>query len=149
MPILNLSRGVKITRVMNSQAAATTDVNSSTIDMANWEGVVFIAAVGALTATQVTQIKAQQGQLADASDMADLAGSNTGPFADADGNKMLVLDLYQPQERYVRCVVDRGTANAVVDGVIAIQYGSRKAPTTHDTSVKATKFLQSPAEGTA
>lgn len=146
---MNLSQNIKITRVVNGAAAGTTDFNGTTLDMESFEGVLFIAAFGALTATQVTQIKAQQGAQSDMSDAADLAGSLVGPLADADGNKMLALDVYHPQKRYVRCIVDRGTANAVVDGVIAIQYGARKAPTSHDTSVKVAKLQVSPAEGTA
>lgn len=146
---MNLSGDIKVTRVMNAVAAGTTDQNSSIVDMADYEGVLFLASFGALTATQVTQIKGQQGADSGLSDAADLAGTLVGPLADADGNKILGLDIYQPQERYVRCVVDRGTANAVIDGVIAIQYGPRKKPTTHDSTVKALELHISPAEGTA
>ena len=71
------------------------------------------------------------------------------PLADADGNKMLAVDVFRPRERYVRLVIDRATANAVIDGVIAIQYGARKMPTTHATSVAASESHTSPAEGTA
>lgn len=145
---MNLSRSAKFTRVINATAAGATDVNGGTIDMAHWEGVLFVAAVGTLTATQVTAMHAQQGALADGSDMADLLGSSVGPLADGDGTKMLMLDVFQPRERYVRAVLDRGTANAVVDGVIAIQYGPRKIPAVQDTSVKAAKFVQSPEQGT-
>jgi hypothetical protein len=49
----------------------------------------------------------------------------------------------------VRAVVTRGTANAVIDGVIALQYSSRAKPTTNDTTVKAAKLLISPDEGAA
>lgn len=144
-----LNSGIKITRALNAVAAGTTDQNGSIIDMQGFEGVLFIAAFGALTATQVTQIKAQQGADSGLSDAADLAGTLVGPLADADGNKCLVLDIFRPRERYVRCVVDRGTANAVIDGVLAIQYGAADQPTAHDTTVKAAEAHASPAEGTA
>jgi hypothetical protein len=52
--------------------------------------------------------------------MADLAGSLHTALADTDGNKCLVTDVFRPQKRYVRAVVTRGTANAVIDGVIAL-----------------------------
>lgn len=146
---MNLSKHVKITRVMNAVAAGTTDQNGTVLDMQGFDGVMFIAAFGTLTATQVTSIKAQQGTLSDGSDMADLAGSAVGPLADTDGNKCLVLDVYRPQERYVRCVVDRGTANAVIDGVDAIQYDTRYKPTTHDATVAFAEAHISPDEGTA
>lgn len=140
----------KITRVMNAVAAGTTDQTSSIIDMNGFEGVRFIALFGTLTATQVTSMKAQQGAAAAMGDAADLAGSSVGPLADADSNEMLILDVYRPRERYVRVVIDRGTANAVIDGVIAEQYGPRTEPPVQDaTTVSASETHQSPAEGTA
>jgi hypothetical protein len=146
---MNLSKFVKVTRALNSVVAGTTSQNGSVIDMSGFEGVQFVALFGALTATQVTSLKVQQGDLSDGSDMADLAGSLHTALADTDGNKCLVTDLFRPQKRYVRAVVTRGTANAVIDGVIAIQYSSRVEPTTNDTTVKSTKLMVSPEAGTA
>lgn len=146
---MNLLKDIKITRVMNAVAAGTTDQNSSEVDMQGWDGVMFIAAFGALTATQVTQIKAQQDTATGMAGAADLAGTLVGPLADGDGNKCLVLDVFRPQERFVRCVVDRGTANAVIDGVIAIQYRGRKAPVTQGSTIAFSEAHVSPAEGTA
>ncbi|MCS6289425.1 MAG: hypothetical protein H8K10_10655 [Nitrospira sp.] len=145
----NLLKDIKVTRVMNAVAAGTSVQNSSVLDMSGWDGVVFIAALGALTATQVTGLKGQQGQASNLSDAADLIGTAVGPLADGDSNKCLALDIYRPQERYVRCVVTRGTANAVIDGVIAIQYRGSKAPAVQDTSIAFAESHVSPAEGTA
>lgn len=148
--MLNLGKGVKVTRVMNAVAAGTTSQNGSTLDMTGFEGVMFIALFGALTATQVTALKAQQGAASNLSDAADLVGTSVGPLADGDGNKALVLDVYKPRERYVRGVVVRGTANAVIDGMIAIQYGAGLKPTVHDaTTIAFAETHVSPAEGTA
>jgi Flp pilus assembly CpaE family ATPase len=146
---VNLLKNIKITRAMNAIAAGTTNQNSSVIDMQGFEGVAFVAAFGALTATAVTGIKVQQGTLADGSDMADLAGSALA-IPDTDDNKLLVTDVYRPIERYVRLVVTRGTANAVIDSVSALQYSSRVKPTTQDSAtVSGSELSISPAEGTA
>jgi hypothetical protein len=146
----NLLKDIKVTRVLNAVAAGTSSQNGSVLDMSGWDGVLFVAALGTLTATQVTGLKAQQGAQANLSDAADLAGTAVGPMADADSNKCLALDVYRPLERYVRCVVTRGTANAVIDGVMAIQYRGRKAPVTQDTTtIAASESHVSPAEGTA
>jgi hypothetical protein len=135
---------------MNAVAAGTSDQNSSSVDMKGFYGVMFLASFGALTATQVTSIKAQQSSDdGSADDWTDILGTLVGPLADADGNKMLVLDIYRPLKRYVRLVVDRGTANAVIDGVVALQYDPDKEPVTHSTTVKAAEFHHAPAEGTA
>lgn len=146
----NLLKDIKLTRVLNSVAAGTTNQTGSTLDMSGWDGVTFIAMLGALTATQVTGIKAQQGQASNMSDAADLQGTNVGPMADGDSNKCIVLDVYRPVERYVRCILIRGTANAVIDGVIAVQYRGRKSPVVQDTTTIAlNEAWVSPPEGTA
>jgi hypothetical protein len=146
---MNLSKAVKVARVLNGVAAGTTEQTGSVIDMQGFEGVQFVALFGALTATQVTSLKVQQGSFADGSDMADLEGSLHTALADADGNKCLVTDLFRPQKRYVRCVVKRGTANAVIDGALALLYSPRIEPVTTDATIKSTKLLVSPNEGTA
>ena len=145
---MNLSKYAKVTRVLNAVAAGVTNQNGSVIDMSGFEGVQFIALFGALTATQVTSLKVQQGDLADGSDMADLEGSAHTALADVDGNKCLVTDLFRPEKRFVRAVVTRGTANAVIDGVIALQYRARVQPVANDSTVKSTKLLVSPEAGT-
>jgi hypothetical protein len=146
---MNLSKSAKVTRALNSVAAGTTNQNGSVIDMAGFEGVQFIALFGALTATQITSLKVQQGDLADGSDMADLEDSLHTALADADGNKCLVTDVFRPQKRYVRPVVTRGTANAVIDGVVALQYSARTEPVVKDATVKSIKTTISPEEGVA
>ena len=146
--MLSLNRNTKISRVLDAQAAGTTDENSSAVDMQGWEGVLFVALFGTLTATQATAIKAQQATSLTGT-FSDLAGTKVGPLADGDSNKALALDVKNPRERYVRCVVDRSTADAVIDGVVAIQYGPRKMPTADDSTVAAAKSHTSPAEGTA
>lgn len=146
---MNLIKDVKVTRILNAVAAGTTDQTSSIIDMSGFEGVMFVATFGTLTASQVTSMKAQQNTINSASGMADLIGTSVGPLADGDSNKMLVLDIWRPQEQYLQVVIDRGTANAVIDGVIAIQYNSRVSPVTQGSTVSASESHQSPAEGTA
>jgi hypothetical protein len=146
---MNLMKNTKLTRVSNAVAAGTTDINSSEIDMQNFEGVVFIVAFGTITASAVTSIKAQQDTATGMASAADLEGTGV-TVADDDDNQLFWLDIFRPQERFVRCVVDRATQNAVVDGIWAVQYGPKKKPTTHDsTTVGGGEVHASPAEGTA
>lgn len=146
---MNLNKNTKLTRVSNAVAAGTSDVNSAVIDMQNFEGCLFVVAFGAITAGAVTSIKLQQGAQSDLSDAADLASTSV-TVADDDDNQIFYLDIYRPRERYVRLVVDRGTQNAVIDGIFAQQYGPKKSPTTHDsTTVGGGEIHASPAEGTA
>ena len=54
---------MKITRALNAVAAGQTVQNGAVIDMANFEGVVFLAAFGALDAGAVTGLKASRASL--------------------------------------------------------------------------------------
>lgn len=146
----NLSRNVTFLRSANAAIAGVTAINGAHVDMQGYDGVLFVAFVGALTATQVTSLKAQGGALANDSDMADLVGAVSPNLADADGNKCIVLDVYRPQQRFVRPVLNRATANAVLDGIIAIQYqgdklavGQALSPAL-DATIKSVTVVASP-----
>jgi len=143
----NLAHNVKVSRVLNAVAAGQTAQNGATLDMSNFEGVLFVAAFGTLDADAATGIKVQQGAQANMSGAADLAGTALS-IADTNDNKLLVVDVNRPAERYVRAIVTRGTANTVIDGVIAIQYGTRVLPAAQDTSVAGSDAHVSPLEGT-
>ena len=147
---MNLSKGVKTTRVMNAVAAGVSDQNSSSVNMANFESVLFVAALGTLTAGQVTNMKAQQSDDDGVGDAwSDLLGTLTAAMDDGDSDKLIQLDIVKPRKQYVRAVLVRATQNAVIDGIVAYQYGPLKLPTTHASSVQDTETHVSPAEGTA
>ncbi len=129
-------------------AAGSADVNSDVIDTAGYESVRIITGFGAITSGAVTSQKLQQGQASNMSDAADLAGSSQ-TVADTDDNKIVVSEIYRPQERYVRAVTKRATQNAVIDFMIVELFGARKIPITDDTTVLGGKKLVSPDEGTA
>lgn len=147
----NMARHLEIRRVMNAVAAGTSDQNSSVVDMQGYESVLFLPLFGTLTATQVTKVKVQQGSAADGSDMADLAGTLSASLADGDSNKIgRPTEVFRPTKRYVRLVIDRGTANAVIDGVIALLgRGGTLPPSLHTTVAIAPAIFNTPAEGTA
>ena len=128
--------------------AGTSDINGSTLDMSGAEGVLIAVTMGVITSSAATSIKVQSGAASDMSDAADLLGTSQ-TIADTDDSKTFYIDIYKPVERYVRLVVDRATANAVVSAANYIQYGSRKvAISTHGTNVSGEAHV-SPAEGTA
>lgn len=140
----------KAIRVMNGVVAGTTAQTSSVIDTAGYEGVKIATLFGAITSTAVTSVKLQQSSDDGAADAySDIEGSSVS-VADDDDNQIVVHDIYRPQKRYLKVVVGRGTANAVIDGIVASLYGARKQPTTDDSAtVVSRKLLVSPDEGTA
>jgi hypothetical protein len=134
-----------LTRVGNAEAAATTDINSTSVDMSLFEGVAFVVAFGTITATAVTSIKIQGSQ--DNSSWFDLADTAV-TVADDDDNQIFVAEALAITYRYARCVVDRGTANAVVDGIIAIQTGPKYLPVAQPATT-TTEVHFAPVAGTA
>lgn len=114
---MNLSYAVKFTRVMNAVAAGQTAQTSSAIDMRNFEGCIFISAFGAITASAVTSVKIQQSSDDGSADTyADLLGTSIS-VADDDDNQIVIHDILRPRERYLKAVISRGTANAVIDEI--------------------------------
>ena len=140
----------KITRVVNATAAGITNVNGTAVDMAGYDGVRFIVALGAGAASSVGQVKAQDSDTLGGA-YNDIAGSAGTVFTPTtDDNKVWVLDIYRPTHRFVRPVVIRATGNTTIDSVVAEQYASRNLPQSNDaTTVLGSKQLVSPVDGTA
>lgn len=139
----NMLKDCAIDRVSAGAAAGTTDVtDASSVDMAGWDGVLFIASLGTLTATQVTALKAYGST--DDSTFVELEAT-TAAAADTDSDLALVLDVVKPTYRYLRATLDRGTANAVLDGIIAIRYRGSKSPVTQGATIAASALFASPA----
>ena len=151
MLIQNLSKRAKLIRHSNAVVAGTADIEPAAgVDMQGHSGVLFVVAFGVITAGAVTSIKAQQSTVVDGSGdtFADLEGTAVA-IADDDDNQLAYIDVKHPQERFVRCVVDRGTQNAVVDGIFAFVYDADVEPVTHDATVVGGELHVAPAEGTA
>jgi len=145
--MLTLLENQKITRVLNGVAAGQTTQTSSVIDMKEFDSVTFIALLGDVDNTSALELVAQHGDAANGSDAADVETAtvtHTADATDAD-NKVLAVEVVRPQHRYVRAKLVRGTADAVIDGIIAIQTGPMRMPVTHDaTTVLDTAQALSP-----
>lgn len=139
---------ITIAATTTAGAAATTDITSSAINMAGFDGCCFLVPIGAVVSGAVTSIKVQQssddGAVDDYSDVADSAVT----IADTDDDKLKYIDVFRPGKQYLKLIVDRGTQNATVGGVIAIQYHTRSRPVTQGTNVAGERW-SSAAEGTA
>lgn len=127
----------KTVRSINATAAGTTTINGTGAVMDGYNAVRALGLFGALTATQTTSLKLQQSNDDGSTDpYADITGSQTANMADADSNKLLISDVIRPTKRYVRAVVVRGTANAVIDGVVLEFYkAAGPIPITQDATV--------------
>jgi hypothetical protein len=147
---MQLSPQVKTTLCKSAVAAGSTDITDATeLDMANFEGVRFIVGFGAITAGAVTSLGVTgKDTTGGTPGTDDLAGSKQ-TVADTDDDSVFIVDIFQPAQRYVRPFVKRATQNAVVNFIIAEQYGPRKLPATNDATVHGQELWVSPAVGTA
>jgi hypothetical protein len=137
---------IVIASTTTAGAAATTDITSDAIDTAGYDGCLFIVPFGAIVSGAATSIKAQQCDTSGGS-YADLEGT-AQTVADTDDDKLFYVDVFRPREQYLKLVVDRGTQNATVGGIIALLYNGANRPVTQGTNVSGESFNW-PAEGTA
>lgn len=127
-----LTQNVKIDRVANAAAAAQTAVTSSVIDMAGYDGVAFFALLGDVAATSVLTLTAKENTANSTTTPTPTAitgGASTFTAAASDAdNKVLGVDVVRPTKRYVFAVLTRTTADAVVDGILAVRYRGKSLP---------------------
>lgn len=138
LSILNLLPAIEPTVMAAATAAGTTDVNGTVIDMAGYEAALGIVALGAATDTGTLILKAQTGDASDGSDMADITGATTTVVTESGGNldnKYVALEVHKPLKQYLRFVIDRGTANIVIEHAIQMRFNCRKTPCPHTAVV--------------
>jgi hypothetical protein len=147
---MNLITSAKITRVLNATNSAYGDtLLSDAIDMKGFESATFVVALGACAGSATGTAKAQQSSDNNTADtFADLLGTGIAYDSNSD-NKLLVIEVANPQERYVRCAIARSAANSMVDSVIAIQSSAASEPVTQGSTVLSSELHASPEEGTA
>jgi len=104
-------------------AAGATDITGTVIDTAGFEGVAFIAQLGAIVSGAVTSIKVQECATSNGT-FTDVTGA-TLTIADTDDEDIKVIDYHRPTQRYVLLYVDRATQNATISAVAEL-YGSRE-----------------------
>lgn len=147
---MNLLKNVKVMEVGAPVAlASNTDQNSDILDMANWDGVMFIVPLTDSVDTGVATLTIEQNTANSDSGMAALSGAvatATSAANDDLNNKLLVVDVYRPRERYVQGVIASATANIAFGNTLAIQYSGRKGPVSDHASILQAIQAVSPAE---
>jgi len=140
---MNLSKEVKITVVSPAATAATTAIDSDILDMSGYEGVMFIALLGDITSGCVLTLNAKSNSansLTVPSPVTQASATYTDGSGTTADSKALMVDVYRPGLRYVFANLTRTTQNAVIGGIIAIQYSAHNRPTTQAASVLASTF---------
>jgi len=145
----NLIHAAKLSRPLAGVVAGTSTQNGTGVDTSGFDEVTFVAQIGTITSTGAPAMKLQQSDDdGSVDDYTDIAGSSQA-LADTDSGKCLAITVYRPTKKFVRPVILRPTANAVIDSVLCILGKPRALPTSQSSDVKASKVLAEPAEGTA
>jgi hypothetical protein len=135
-----LSEEVKITTVA-AVATGTTTITGTAVDMAGWDGALFIVRLGSPATNNNLRIKQCDTT---GGTYADLVGSKVGDHAT---DNPLIVDVKRPQEQFLKYEVTRGTTSTI-DIAVVIQYRGRNKGVTQPsgTQIERWQFL---AEGTA
>lgn len=104
---------------------------------------MFVGSIATANAGNYGKVQ-QSSDDAAADAYADLEGTKNVP---GDSGDSFLIDIYRPQERYLKCLIVRGASTATGD-VYAILYGPRDMPTTQGGTIDAETHA-SPDEGTA
>jgi len=141
------SQNLKIDQVLGYYAAGVTKRTSDILDMSGYDGVIFVANLGTVLENGTIDVFVEQHTLNQTSGMARLATTTVYTVTAADAlvaKQCIIVDVYQPQERYLQCNITPAVANAVILGITAIRYNTHTGAVTQ-TALKVTRLI-SPAE---
>ena len=122
-------------------AAGTSTITGSAIDMAGFDGAMFVVRVG--TPATNNSLKLTQCDTI-AGTYADVANTSVGSHAT---DTPLIVDIQRPTKQFIKYAVVRGTSTTI-DTVCITQYNARTRSTTMPTNTQIERHL-SPSEGTA
>ena len=149
--IRSLLNGAVFKKIIAYTSASNTGTTTSTVvDCAGAEGALFLIDLGTVSTGGLATCKVQQSSDdGDADAYSDVEGSELVNIGDASTIKQMLLEVINPQKRYLKLLITRGVANVVIDGVIAITFGYKAEVTTQGATVDGSLQLVAPAEGTA
>ena len=134
-------------------SAGTSDVNSGSVDLAQYAGkrLVFLVALGTIAASGAGTIKVQHSD--DNSTFTDVENTSQA-WVDSDDDKVIGTEIHRPTKRYYRVVTTRGDAgNSTINGIFALIGDNRTSPVTQLVTagqfVRQPEFFASPPTGTA
>ena len=145
---MNMLKQVKQVRHSNAVAAGTSTITPSDgIDMRGFRGCRFTILWGTITASGVQSAAIHTSKDDGSSDSFTALADTKVTVADSDDNKTTIIDIYEPRERFLKCIISRATQNSVIDGIIADLYDPQDAPVTQDGTVQGSELHVAPAEG--
>lgn len=106
---------------IKTQALVATAVNGTALDMQGWDGVLFVIPYGVFGTNGTLTGLVQRDDNSGFNTPTNIANSSITQVNAANANATVMVDVYQPSERYVRMQLT-GQTNGVTAGCVAIQY---------------------------
>ena len=149
----NLLKNVAVKQILGYYAAGTTKRTSDIVDMAGYDGVMFVASLGTIIEAGTLDVFVEQDTANATTYMTRLATTTVLTLTAAHATltkSCIIVDVYRPKERYLQCNITPAAQNAVILGIVAILYKSHKAPvaqvaTALNAVIKSTTLTE-PAE---
>lgn len=138
---MNLLKNVKVSYSKALVANANnTDDNSAILDMAGYDGVMFICTITDCVAAGVATLTIEGNDANADAGMAAITGAvataTSGANDDLNGH-VLIVDVYKPQKRYIQGVRTSATQNIAFGDMVAIQYQGKERPVVQGSTVSA------------
>ena len=148
---MNLSNAVKVDQVLGYYAAAQNTLKSDIVDMAGYEGCLFLFEFGTIlnNGTIACDINGNNTNATGGTKMAGGASVTITAALATAAKSVIAVDVYQPNAtddkyRYLEAMITLGVANTLVLGVTAIRYGGKLKPEL-TTGLLAHSFAATPA----
>jgi len=120
---MNLFKETTLTQTDAATATGTTEIASTPVDTAEFDGVAFIFSLGSFNAGNYVKV---QGCLTVGGTYVDIAGSKFTPTVDATG---LILTVERsPAYRFYKVDVVRAGVTSIISAIFALLYRTKSAP---------------------
>lgn len=129
-------KGFNIVPVTTGAAAVQSGAD---LDMSGFKGVYFEHVIG--NSTTIVTLIAQGSDSTTAGTFQAISGASAASTV-ANSNKILGIDLWNPQFRYVRCTLQSTGLLNNGGGVTYTQYGPTRQPTTHNSTDLGASIVQ-------
>ncbi|MGD9889696.1 MAG: hypothetical protein AB7R89_25765 [Dehalococcoidia bacterium] len=102
--------------------------NGAGVDMQGWDGVAFIASIGAIEDGGTYDLRVVQDSLANFASVTNVTNAAITQVPNTTPNVIVVIDVFRPAERYVRVNSTVATNNVTVS-VTSVRYrGQSRLP---------------------
>jgi hypothetical protein len=96
-------------------------INGTGVDMQSYSGVAFHIQIGAITGAGTLAARLEEDTVSNFASATNIANAALVNVTNTTPNNVMILEVWRPTKRYVRCVITQA-ANTVVASVISTRF---------------------------